>query len=101
MTAKAVIWDIGNVIVRWDPRTLYSRIFPDPVQRDRFLSSVCTTDWRPRHDLGVSFAENRAPRLARFPPYSGCLSPKAALAAARRAGRRSWTVIHTRPSATC
>jgi hypothetical protein len=22
---KAVIWDIGNVIVRWDPRSLYSR----------------------------------------------------------------------------
>jgi hypothetical protein len=71
VTAKAVIWDIGNVIVRWDPRTLYSRIFRDPVQCDRFLSSVCTTDWHTRHDLGVSFAENRAPRLARVPPSLG------------------------------
>lgn len=27
---KGVVWDVGNVIVRWDPRTLYSKIFPDP-----------------------------------------------------------------------
>ena len=32
---KAVVWDFGNVIVRWDPRTLYSKIFPDPAERDR------------------------------------------------------------------
>ena len=70
MTAKAVIWDIGNVIVRWDPRTLYSKIFPDPVARDRFLSSVCTMDWHIAHDLGVTFAENRAPLLARFPEHA-------------------------------
>jgi 2-haloacid dehalogenase/putative hydrolase of the HAD superfamily len=25
-----VLWDGGNVMVRWDPRTLYSKIFPDP-----------------------------------------------------------------------
>ena len=30
-----VVWDVGNVIVRWDPRTLYSKIFPDPAQCDR------------------------------------------------------------------
>jgi 2-haloacid dehalogenase/putative hydrolase of the HAD superfamily len=64
---KAVIWDIGNVIVRWNPRTLYSKIFPDPVECDRFLTSVCTMDWHIAHDLGVTFAENRAPLLERFP----------------------------------
>ena len=66
---KAVLWDIGNVLVRWDPRTLYSKIYPDPVERDRFLSSVCTMDWHLAHDLGVSFAENRARLVARFPEH--------------------------------
>ena len=69
MMPKAVIWDIGNVMVRWDPRTLYSRIFPDPAERERFLTSVCTMDWHLRHDLGVTFAENRAPLLERYPEY--------------------------------
>jgi FMN phosphatase YigB (HAD superfamily) len=66
---KAVLWDIGNVIVRWNPRTLYSQIFQDPVACDRFLSSVCTMEWHIAHDLGVTFADNRAPLLARFPEY--------------------------------
>jgi 2-haloacid dehalogenase/putative hydrolase of the HAD superfamily len=67
---KAVIWDVGNVMVRWDPRTLYSKIFPDPVECDRFLASVCTMDWHLATDRGVTFAENRAPLVARFPEYA-------------------------------
>ena len=35
---KAVLWDIGNVVVRWDPRTLYAKIFKEPADLDRFLS---------------------------------------------------------------
>lgn len=67
---KAVIWDIGNVIVRWDPRTLYNRIMPDIARRERFLTEVCTLDWHSRHDLGVTFVENRAPLLARYPEFT-------------------------------
>lgn len=67
---KALVWDFGNVIVRWDPRTLYCKIFPDPAERDRFLGEVCTMAWHAAHDLGVSFADNRAPLLARFPEYA-------------------------------
>jgi FMN phosphatase YigB (HAD superfamily) len=67
---KAVLWDIGNVIVRWDPRTLYTKIFPEPVACDRFLSSVCTMEWHIAHDRGVTFAANREPLVARFPEYA-------------------------------
>ena len=70
MMANTVLWDIGNVIVRWDPRTLYSKIFPDPSERDRFLATVCTMDWHIRHDLGVAFADNRGPLIERFPEHA-------------------------------
>lgn len=68
--AKAVLWDIGNVIVRWDPRTLYSKVFDDPAARDDFLARVCTMAWHVNHDLGVTFADNRAPLLAQFPDHA-------------------------------
>jgi FMN phosphatase YigB (HAD superfamily) len=71
---KAVLWDIGNVIVRWDPRTLYSKVFPDPAACDRFLSEVCTMDWHLRHDLGVTFADNRAPLLTRHPEHADAIT---------------------------
>jgi HAD superfamily hydrolase (TIGR01509 family) len=67
---KAVIWDIGNVIVRWDPRTLYEKSIPDAALRERFLASVCTMDWHLRHDLGVTFAENRAPLIEQYPQFT-------------------------------
>ncbi|ACG79528.1 hydrolase, haloacid dehalogenase-like family [Phenylobacterium zucineum HLK1] len=67
---KALLWDFGNVIVRWDPRTLYSKIFEEPAELDRFLSHVCTMDWHVAHDAGVTFAQNRAPLLERFPAHA-------------------------------
>jgi 2-haloacid dehalogenase/putative hydrolase of the HAD superfamily len=67
---KAVIWDVGNVIVRWSPRTLYSQIFTDPAECDRFLSHVCTMDWHVATDRGVTFADNRAALVVQFPQYA-------------------------------
>jgi len=73
MAVSAVLWDIGNVIVRWDPRTLYAKFFKEPAQCDRFLSHVCTMEWHVAHDLGVTFADNRAPLLERFPDYADAI----------------------------
>jgi HAD superfamily hydrolase (TIGR01509 family) len=64
---RAVLWDVGNVIVRWDPRALYAKIFKEPDDLDRFLSHVCTLDWHVEHDKGVGFPENAAPLIERFP----------------------------------
>jgi HAD superfamily hydrolase (TIGR01509 family) len=70
---KAVIWDFGNVIVRWDPRTLYSKIFPDPAERDRFLSEVCTLAWHGPTDGGVSFTDNCTRLIAEHPRHEAAI----------------------------
>jgi FMN phosphatase YigB (HAD superfamily) len=69
-----VVWDIGNVIVRWDPRTLYSKIFPDPAERDRFLAEICTFEWHRAHDLGRPMAEGVAELSARYPEHSEAIA---------------------------
>jgi 2-haloacid dehalogenase/putative hydrolase of the HAD superfamily len=69
-TPSAVVWDVGNVIVRWNPRTLYSKIFPDPAQCDRFLSDVCTMAWHGPTDCGVTFEDNCAALSAEHPHYA-------------------------------
>ena len=43
MPVRGVVCDVGDVIVRWDPRTPYAKIFPDPAECDWFLANVCTT----------------------------------------------------------
>jgi 2-haloacid dehalogenase/putative hydrolase of the HAD superfamily len=70
---RVVIWDVGNVIVRWDPRTLYSKMFPDPADRDRFLAEVCTMAWHGPTDCGVSFDENCAALAARHPEHAAAI----------------------------
>jgi FMN phosphatase YigB (HAD superfamily) len=67
---RAVLWDVGNVIVRWDPRTLYSKIFSDPAERDAFLAEVCTMQWHTLHDAGRTFDDGVAELTSKFPRHA-------------------------------
>lgn len=66
---KAVLFDVGNVIIPWDPANLYEILIPDPARRARFLSEVVPMDWHVNHDAGVTFAENRKSLLAKWPEF--------------------------------
>lgn len=72
MTAgqRAVLFDYGNVLVRWDPRTLYRKLFADPAEMDWFLANVCTMDWHVRHDSGEPMAITTAELVAAHPRYA-------------------------------
>jgi 2-haloacid dehalogenase len=50
----AVVFDIGGVLLDWDPRHLYRKLFDDEEAMNRFLGEVCTMEWHLRHDLGHS-----------------------------------------------
>lgn len=69
MSPVGVLWDVGNVIVRWDPRNLYEKIFEEPAACDRFLSHVCTLAWHGLTDRGVPAEENTLELIGRFPEY--------------------------------
>ena len=70
----AVLFDVGNVVVRWDPRTLYAKIFPDPAERERFLGEVCTMAWHVQHDAGVSWDETIPALIARHPHHADAIA---------------------------
>jgi 2-haloacid dehalogenase len=57
----AVVFDIGGVLLDWDPRYLYRKLFDDEDEMNRFLQVVCTREWHDAHDRGkpadVSCAE--------------------------------------------
>lgn len=54
---RSVVFDIGGVLLDWDPRLLYRDLVPDPVALDRFLGEVCTPAWNAELDAGRSFDE--------------------------------------------
>ena len=64
-----VVFDIGNVLIQWDPCLLYRSIFQNEADADRFLSEVLPPEWNLEQDRGRSFAEGIAEALARRPDY--------------------------------
>jgi 2-haloacid dehalogenase len=64
---EAVVFDIGGVLLDWNPRHLYRKLFDDEDAMNRFLDEVCTLDWHAAHDLGTPFAVSCA-RLAATHP---------------------------------
>jgi 2-haloacid dehalogenase len=69
MAGLIALFDLGRVVLDWEPARLFSRLLPDAEERDRFLSDICTMEWHTRHDAGVSFADNALPLIAKFPEY--------------------------------
>ncbi len=64
---EVVIFDLGGVLIDWDPRHLYRKLIDDDGEMERFLATVCTRDWNERQDAGRSFAEAVAELSARHP----------------------------------
>ena len=53
-----VAFDLGGVLIAWDPRHLYRKLFAgDETAMEHFLANVCTHEWNRRQDAGRSFAE--------------------------------------------
>jgi 2-haloacid dehalogenase len=64
---RAVIFDIGNVLIRWDVRLLYRQLLPDEAAIDAFLGEVDFHGWNLEFDRGVDWDEGVAALAGRFP----------------------------------
>jgi 2-haloacid dehalogenase len=65
-----VIFDIGNVLLRWDPRNLYRKLFEDPQEMERFLHDALRMKFIVETDIVASFADAVEARVAQFPHYA-------------------------------
>lgn len=66
-TIEAVVFDIGGVLLDWNPRYVYRELFADEASMERFLAEVCTAEWHHANDLGRPYAESCAALAARHP----------------------------------
>jgi 2-haloacid dehalogenase len=51
------VFDFGGVLIDWNPRHLYRKLIPDPLEMERFLAEVTTRDWHAAQDAGGDPAE--------------------------------------------
>lgn len=64
---KHIVFDIGRVLIHYDPNIPYARLIPDEDQRRWFLETVCTNAWNLEQDRGRSWEEAEALLIAQHP----------------------------------
>jgi 2-haloacid dehalogenase len=59
MTAphSVAVFDLGGVLIDWNPRHLYRKLFQDEAAMEYFLANICTPEWNLQQDVGRTFAE--------------------------------------------
>ncbi|MDB5738913.1 MAG: superfamily hydrolase [Sphingomonas bacterium] len=66
----SVVFDVGNVLVDWNPRAFFARHIADAATLDRFLGEVATLEWHTQHDAGRDFADTSAELIALYPEHA-------------------------------
>ncbi|NJC27660.1 HAD family hydrolase [Neolewinella antarctica] len=64
-----IIFDIGNVLISWDPRRLYNKHFATPAEADWFVTNITHLDWNEEQDRGRPVAEATDLLVAKHPEW--------------------------------
>ena len=60
---NSVVFDLGNVLIDWDPRYLYRKLFQTDEEVEWFLENICDHDWNLKHDSGQLFSKGILEKL--------------------------------------
>lgn len=69
MKIENIIFDLGGVLVDWNPRYLYKDHFEDDNEMEHFLKNVCTDEWNAEQDRGRTLGEGTVILQREFPEY--------------------------------
>jgi 2-haloacid dehalogenase len=69
MKIDAIIFDLGGVLVDWDPAYLFDQLFEDGEKKKYFFEQVCTADWNEEQDAGRSIQEATEHLVAIHPEW--------------------------------
>ena len=64
-----IVFDLGMVLIEWDPRHLYRKVFADDAKMEWFLEHVCNGPWNLEQDRGRAWDVAIADALTRHPAY--------------------------------
>jgi 2-haloacid dehalogenase len=64
-----IVFDVGNVLLRWDPRLLFRKLIPEEDRLHWFMQNVCTAAWNIEQDRGRSWEEAVAILVASHPEW--------------------------------
>lgn len=67
---KGVVFDLGGVVIDWNPMHLYTKVFDgDETKAANFLATICPSAWNERQDTGYDLMAATAERVTKFPEW--------------------------------
>ncbi len=66
---NTIIFDLGGVLIDWNPRYLYQQVFDSAEKTEWFIENVCTLDWNEQQDAGYPIAKAVEEKVAEFPEW--------------------------------
>lgn len=69
MIDKLVVFDLGGVLLDWNPRYLYREVFQEEEEMEYFLAEICSPDWNAQMDAGLPFQKGISELLPQHPEY--------------------------------
>ena len=69
MHIKAVIFDLGGVLIDWNPSYLFDQLFEDEEQKKHFFEQICTPDWNEMQDAGRPLKDATESLVAKHPEW--------------------------------
>ena len=64
-----IIFDLGGVLIDWNPDYLFDSIFTSPEEKKFFFEQVCTPDWNEEQDAGRSIEEGTNLLIQQYPDH--------------------------------
>lgn len=69
MNITAIIWDLGNVLVDWNPSYVFDKMFDNEEDKKHFFENICTFDWNEQQDAGRPLKEATEELVAKHPEW--------------------------------
>ena len=68
-TIKHIVFDVGNVLIKWDAERAFFDQIPDAAERQWFLANVCNMAWNLEQDRGRPWNEAEEFLIGKFPDH--------------------------------
>ena len=68
-TSPVIVFDLGAVLIDWNPRHLYRELFNDEAEMEDFLRDICSPAWNAEQDRGRSWQDAVDELTARHPDH--------------------------------
>jgi 2-haloacid dehalogenase len=70
---ETIIYDLGGVLIDWNPMYVFEKYFDRTEDRDYFFSNICTSAWNEEQDGGRTIAEGTQRLIEQFPEWEAAI----------------------------